>query len=61
VWSSPFQAQLTFPTRSRDLGSMTASSHLMITEAERLFPVPVRMALPPGGLGERLNRTHDAT
>ena len=35
---------------------MAASSHLMITEAERRFPVRVRIGIPIGGLGERLNR-----
>ena len=28
----------------------------MITEAERRFPVRIRLAIPTGGLGERLNR-----
>ena len=31
----------------------------MITEAERRFPVRVRLAIPVGGLGERLNQMHD--
>jgi hypothetical protein len=35
---------------------MAASSRLMIAEAERRFPVRVRIAVPLGGLGERLNR-----
>ena len=35
---------------------MAASSKLMITEAERRFPVRIRVAVPAGGLGERLNR-----
>ena len=35
---------------------MAASSRLMITEAERRFPVRVRIAMPAGGLGERLNQ-----
>lgn len=30
----------------------------MITEAERRFPVRVRLAIPVGGLGERLNQMH---
>ena len=38
---------------------MAASSKLMITEAERRFPVRVRLAIPVGGLGERLNQMHD--
>jgi hypothetical protein len=37
---------------------MAASARLMITEAERRFPVRVRVAIPPGGFGERLNRMH---
>lgn len=37
---------------------MAASSKLMITEAERRFPVRVRVATPPTGFGERLNRMH---
>jgi hypothetical protein len=35
---------------------MAASSRLMIAEAERRFPVRIRIALPVGGFGERLNR-----
>ena len=35
---------------------MAASSKLMITEAERRFPVRIRLAIPTGGLGERLNQ-----
>lgn len=34
---------------------MAASSRLMIGEAERRFPVRIKMAVPPGGFGERLN------
>ena len=30
----------------------------MITEAERRFPVRIKIALPAGGLGDRLNRMH---
>ena len=30
----------------------------MIIEAERRFPVRIRLALPTGGLGERLNQMH---
>ena len=35
---------------------MAASSKLMITEAERRFPVRIRLALPVGGLGKRLRQ-----
>ena len=35
---------------------MAASSKLMVTEAERRFPVRIRLALPAGGLGERLDQ-----
>ena len=34
---------------------MAASSRLMITDAERRFPVRVRIVVPAGGFGERLN------
>ncbi len=34
---------------------MAASSRLMITEAERRFPVRIVVAVPPGGFGQRLN------
>ena len=37
---------------------MAASARQMITEAERRFPVRVRVAIPPGGFGESLNRMH---
>jgi hypothetical protein len=37
---------------------MAASSRLMITEAERRFPVRIKLALPSGGLGERLDQMH---
>jgi hypothetical protein len=37
---------------------MAASSKLMITEAERRFPVRIRLAIPTGGLGERLNQMY---
>ena len=30
----------------------------MITEAERRFPVRIKLALPSGGLGERLDQMH---
>jgi hypothetical protein len=35
---------------------MAASSRLMIAEAERRFPVRIRVAVPVGGFGERLNQ-----
>ena len=35
---------------------MAASSKLMIGEAERRFPVRIRLAVPPDGLGTRLDR-----
>jgi len=34
---------------------MAASSKLMIGEAERRFPVRIRVAVPPQGLGSRLD------
>lgn len=34
---------------------MAASSRLMITEAERRFPVRVRVAVPEGGFGQRID------
>jgi hypothetical protein len=34
---------------------MAASSKLMITAAERRFPVRVRVAVPPRGFGSQLN------
>lgn len=34
---------------------MAASSRLMIGEAERRFPVRIRIAVPPTGLGVRLD------
>ena len=34
---------------------MAASSKLMIGEAERRFPVRIRVAVPPAGLGTRLD------
>src|SRR5690348_3297788 len=36
---------------------MAASSTLMITEAERRFPVRIRVAVPAGGIGE-LHQIH---
>src|SRR5258708_3842878 len=35
--------------------SMAANSKLMIGEAERRFPVRIRIAVPPQGLGARLD------
>jgi hypothetical protein len=35
---------------------MAASSRLMIAEAERRFPVRVRLVMPASGFGERLNQ-----
>src|SRR5690348_6118903 len=35
---------------------MAGKSKLMIAEAERRFPVRIKMAVPPGGFGERLNQ-----
>jgi hypothetical protein len=35
---------------------MSARSRPTITEAESRFPVRVRIAIPDGGFGERLNR-----
>ena len=35
---------------------MAASSKFMIIEAERRFPVRIRLALPTGGLGEWLDQ-----
>jgi hypothetical protein len=37
---------------------MAASSKLMISDAERRFPVRIRLALPPGGFGTRLPEIH---
>ena len=34
---------------------MTASSSFMIAEAERRFPVRIRIGVPPDGLGSRLD------
>jgi hypothetical protein len=36
--------------------SMAASSGFMIAEAERRFPIRVRIGVPPDGLGPRLDR-----
>ena len=38
---------------------MAASSKLMIGEAERRFPVRIRVVVPPDGLGTRLDRIKD--
>ena len=38
---------------------MAARSRLMVTEAERRFPVRLRLALPAGGLGTRLSAIHE--
>ena len=35
---------------------MAASSGFMIAEAERRFPIRVRIGVPPDGLGPRLDR-----
>ena len=35
---------------------MAASSGFMIAEAEQRFPVRIRIAVPPAGLGGRLNQ-----
>ena len=35
---------------------MAASSGFMIAEAERRFPIRVRIGVPPAGLGPRLDR-----
>jgi hypothetical protein len=37
---------------------MAARSRLMATEADRRFPVRIRLAIPTAGLGERLNQMH---
>jgi hypothetical protein len=37
---------------------MAASSRLMITEADRRFPLRIRLAIPAGGFSERLNHMH---
>jgi hypothetical protein len=37
---------------------MAAKSRLMITEAERRFPLRIRLAIPAGGFGERLDHMH---
>jgi hypothetical protein len=38
---------------------MAASSKLMVAEAERRFPVRIRLALPTGGFGTRLTAIHE--
>jgi hypothetical protein len=62
----PFLAAfaLAFCEQIRNIYDMAASSKLMIGEAERRFPVRLRLALPPGGLGSRrdaMTRWLDAT
>jgi hypothetical protein len=37
---------------------MAASSRAMIPDAERRFPVRIRIAVPAGGFGQRLDRMH---
>jgi hypothetical protein len=37
---------------------MAARSRLMATEADRRFPVRIRLAIPTRGLGERLDHMH---
>jgi hypothetical protein len=37
---------------------MAASSKRVIIEAERRFPIRIRIAVPAGGFGERLNGMH---
>jgi hypothetical protein len=37
---------------------MAANSKLMVSEAERRFPVRIRIGVPAGGFGERLNQMH---
>jgi hypothetical protein len=35
---------------------MAASAKLMVSEAERRFPVRIRIGVPAGGLGQRLDQ-----
>jgi hypothetical protein len=35
---------------------MAANTKLLLQEAERRYPVRARIAVPTGGLGERLNQ-----
>src|SRR5712671_1805972 len=46
------------PRSGSDLGTtgVAASSRLMIAEADRRFPVRIRLTIPAGGLGVRLNQ-----
>jgi hypothetical protein len=46
---------VTFSRRNEQGTSMAASSRLMIGEAERRFPVRIRIEVPPQGLGSRLD------
>lgn len=38
---------------------MPSNAREMITAAERLFPVRIRIAFPPGGFGRRLTQMTD--
>ena len=38
---------------------MAVSSGFMIGDAERRFPVRIRIGVPPDGLGSRLDRTRE--
>jgi hypothetical protein len=38
---------------------MPGNPRQMITEAERVFPVRIRIGVPPGGLGQRYSRITD--
>src|SRR4051812_8545793 len=42
----------------RRRNSMAARSRMMISDAERRFPVRVRIAVPAGGFGRRLEGMH---
>lgn len=37
---------------------MVRAARLAVLEAERTFPVRVKIAVPPGGLGQRLDAMH---
>jgi hypothetical protein len=43
-------------TRERTRNIMAASSKLMMVEAERRFPVRIRIGVPPEGLGGRIDQ-----
>ena len=49
---------MTICATERRMEAMAASSRLMIAEAERRFPVRLKVGVPAGGLGERLNQMH---